>query len=964
MPVTHLPALPTVVHCDRGSGGGLGASGGPQNDVDVARRPWKLWFRPARHLVRMSMMINGSSLVFRSLMLKLVLAVCGLVMMLVAPAGVSAAPPSPANVVLDNGSIWRMYHTLKPPLLQQADGQTKPLVFNVKWLDSETAPPPADWMKPEADDRAWMRGPARLFARTPYLAMLAMRGRFEVTNPAAAGDLSLAIDYYGGVIVSLNGKEVGRGNVPRTADPAQAIAEPYPMEAFLDGQGKLIVDSFRSPSPAVRTRSVQLTVPKSLLRKGTNVLAIEVVRAPYPGILLDKKPYGVGGMSKDPGLMWNTCEIRTVTLSAGNLAGVVPNVSRPGGVQVWNANVLSGDTDTDYGDPTEPLHAISIISPRNGAMFGKVVIGRDKPIKNLHVTAGDLTSGGSNIPASQVSFLYGIQGGKEILPPEDGIRTYPEGLDFLDALVGEPLKEFSSARSRDSSGRVGAVVPLWVRVKVPRNTPVGTYKGFVTVTMADAAAVRVPLEVKVLPWTIPDPQDFKTWVELIQSPDTLSVEYNVPLWSEKHFEFIARSFQLISDTGARSIYIPAIAHTNLGNAESMIRWIKRPGGKYDWDFSVMDKYLDTAQKYLGTPKLVVLQVWEVYMNTKDSTGRRFGEILDENQKETGGAPLVTFVDANGKTENGTIPKLGDPASKAIWQELISKVRERLKKRGLEKTLQLGMFTDSTPNKEDTKMFHDIAPDLAWVQQGHNAFTDLNGIAKVGYTATWWSSRFADDLDNLRSGAVGTATYKPHGTVMTSLHGWSKPRLDAYYPRMDNEAYPISFWHFLCETAITGDFYRGIGRVGADYWPCIKTRGGVRAGWVNERFIEVKGYLHDLHSYVLEPKADGPVAMNRLLAMEEGIQECEARIYIENALLHRGLAGRSPDLAKRCQEMLDDRLLFMWKALDNMEFGGWGVTAWRFQAGLSGNAWLLNSDAPGHAEQLYSLAGEVEKVVGK
>jgi len=221
-------------------------------------------------------------------------------------------------------------------------------------------------------------------------------------------------------------------------------------------------------------------------------------------------------------------------------------------------------------------------------------------------------------------------------------------------------------------------------VKVPKNAQPGEYKGTVTITMANGSPVRVPVELKVLPWTMPDPQDFKTWVELIQSPDTLAVEYDAPLWSDKHFELIARSFRLISNTGARSLYVPAIAHTNLGNAESMIRWIKKPGGKYDWDFSVMEKYLDTAEKHLGTPKLVVLQVWEVYMNTRGkSTGRRFGEILDKNQKNTNGAPLVTFIDAAGKTSNATIPKLSDPASKPIWRELLMKVRARVKKRGLE-----------------------------------------------------------------------------------------------------------------------------------------------------------------------------------------------------------------------------------------------------------------------------------------
>ncbi len=105
-------------------------------------------------------------------------------------------------------------------------------------------------------------------------------------------------------------------------------------------------------------------------------------------------------------------------------------------------------------------------------------------------------------------------------------------------------------------------------------------------------------------------------------------------------------------------------------------------------------------------------------------------------------------------------------------------------------------------------------------------------------------------------------------------------------------------------------------------------------------------------------------MTRLVALEEGIQECEARIYIEDAIVNKGLAKLAPELAKRCREMLDERLLYMWKELNNMQCGGWGVTAWRFQAGVSGHAWLLNTAQPERTEKLYALAGEVEKALGR
>ncbi len=879
------------------------------------------------------------------------------------------APASDSSVlVLDTPGIWRMYHTLRPPLLEQPAGQAQPLLLNVEWLDWETAPPPEGWTEPGFEDRTWMRGPARRSARTPYLARLSMRGKFEVTDPSAVGNLSLVVEYCGGAVAYLNGQEISRANLPSGADPDEALADPYPLDLFVDEEGNLYGDYPKGdpgPKAGLRTRSMELSVPKALLRKGVNVLAVDVVRAPYPGELLEKKARGVGGSYNDPGLLWNTCEIRAVSLSATGPDGLVPNTTRPEGLQIWNADTLAADVDVDYGDRTESLEPVTLSIPRNGTVYGKVVIGRDKPIRELRVAAIDLTSDAGTIPSSQLSFLYGVSGGQQALhrDTDRAFSPYPDRVGFLHALVQEPPEEVGVVgRSRAASRVNGAVVPLWVRVKVPADARPGDYAGTLTVSVADEPSVSVPVRLAVLPWTMPNPQNFRTWVELVQSPDTLAVEYDVPLWSDEHFALIATSFDLVSDTGARSLYIPVIAHTNLGNEQSMVRWIRKPDGTYDWDFSVMDRYLDTAERHLGTPRIIVLQVWEVYMNTKDSTGRRFGLVLEEPPKNTAGAPLVTIVDAAGNTENATIPKLSDPASETIWRELFAKLRGRLEERGLGDRLVLGIFTDSVPNKEDTQFFVDVAPDLTWTQHGHNAFTNLHGLADVGYTATWWSGRFADDLVNRRSGAVGKTTYRDHETMMKSLHGWNKSRLDTYFPRMANERHPVSYWRFLCETAVTSDFFRGIGRTGADFWPAIKRDGRRRVGWVDERFAEVAGYLHELHSYLLEPGETGPVAMNRLVALQEGVQESEARIFIEDALLNRDLAAAAPELAERCRDALHERLLYMWKGLDDMQFGGWGVTAWRYQPGVSGHAWLLGTEPHSRTRELYELAGEVEQAL--
>ena len=65
---------------------------------------------------------------------------------------------------------------------------------------------------------------------------------------------------------------------------------------------------------------------------------------------------------------------------------------------------------------------------------------------------------------------------------------------------------------------------------------------------------------------------------MIQSPDTLALQYGVPLWSDRHWELIGKSFDLMRPTGSRVVYVPLLRNTNQGNSESMVRWTKKKDG--------------------------------------------------------------------------------------------------------------------------------------------------------------------------------------------------------------------------------------------------------------------------------------------------------------------------------------------------------------------------------------------------
>jgi hypothetical protein len=897
--------------------------------------------------------------------LTLVLVVLFMSAPLMAAPPATAAPTPPADtsvMVLDAYSPWRMHNTLKPPVIQMGN-ELKPVLAGY-YLNHETTPPAADWFKPDFDDSAWARLPASRFSRTQTLAQLSLRGRFEVTDPAKVDALTLTVEFHGGAVVYLNGKELARESLAADA----ALAQAYSRDAYVGANGKLIDDRGARDEEtrrrlALRTRAIRdVAIPRDRLVKGTNVLAIQIVRSAYDQVMEEQKPQGRYNLN------WYVCTVESIRLRAASAAGLVPAAERPQGLQAWNADLLTGDFDFDFAGSAEPLHPVMLSGPRNGAFSGKIVVGSDQTIRGLRATAPDLAGPGGTIMANNIRLRYGMVWGEEAMTIHHVPQPfpYPRPVKLLGAMTDQPAAEYAvmtpaPSRSRDATApvrpeRPGAVVPVWITVSIPAMAKPGRYESTLTIQAEGAAAIKVPLVVTVIDWMLPDTQDYRTWVELIQSPDTLAVEYKAPLWSESHWALIRQSMAYCRDVGSRVVYVPLIAQNNLGNAESMVRWIKRSDGTYEYDFSIMDKYLDAATEVMGKPKMVIFEAWEVYMLREDKyKGEKISgqaaNSLDYREKKGlmgGTGPVVTVLDrATGKVENVTLPDYTDAASKKLWQPLLSEVQKRMKARGLDAVSCLGTVSDWPPAKAEIAFFAEIAPAMPWVIHSHHGGSSLyGGLGKVLYQTRVWNCDFPDD-----------------DPAKSRLHGWNNRTLNANYQRNgDVDTFGCTTWHNLPEMCIGGNL-SGLGRVGADFWPALLDKSGRRVGTVAQRYPQSSRRNLDLYSSLLAPGPDGPVATTRYEAFRQGIQECEARIAVDRALVDPALRAKlGDDLAQRCQDALDERNWCTIKGMAHLQLcgEGWLYAGWYNMEGPAGHAWYLGSLWQDRATKLFTLAGEVER----
>ncbi len=860
--------------------------------------------------------------------------------------------------VLDTAGFWRMHFTFALPVYLE-DGKVTPMPIEwhggrAAYATVATSYPGAGWQKPAFDDAGWTRQAGLVYAgqaansdiQSAFMAHLALRGKFRVDDPAQAAGMALKIDYRGGLVVYLNGAEIARRHLPRNARP------------------DTLADSTAAGEEGARTLSVAL--PRAALVKGVNVLAVAAQRAALRpdeiDIQLRKYPQGVY-------IKRATCAIERIRLSAARAqaAAVTPNVARPVGFQVWNSDPMAPDFDLDYGDPCEPLRPLRLVGARNGAFSAKAVVGATESIKHLKATVSDLAGPqGARIAAANIEIRYALPGSGEVganpryLAVPARFKALAETApDEVPVFVKEPIAprkgRFNPNESLRSPGIepvFGAVCPVWVTVNVPKTAAPGDYAGRLTISAQGVRPVLVPIKISVRPFTLPDTRDYRTFAEVIQSPETLAIGYGVPLWSEAHMKLIERSIKLIAQSGGPSVYIPLICETNLGNAETMVRWIRRSDGAWDYDFAPMDRYLDLVEKHQGKPEVVCFWMWDTFLE-RELGGRgdekwNEGDVRAALNAQKGHGPEVTVWDpATGKSGKFELPEYTDPKCIAAWRPLAEQLLARMKKRGWEDAAMLGCMCDYQPSQKARANLNVLFPGMKWVSHAHQLpRKDL----PMGYAAAVFL-RYCEYRDDTTG----------------RLAGWKRPELITHFPRPMRPWFPIAQFR-LCNELNLARGLRGSARFGGDFFEALDDKRGRLRGTIAGRFP--KSHWHNLRIEVnfLEKGVNGAISTADYEMFREGVQECEARIAIESVLGDKAQRARlGEERAAAMQRMLDDRTRDLRRGVGTFAQSADHVehytrpSSWWNRPGILGAQWFTQSGWQDRSQALYDAAAAASRI---
>ena len=670
-----------------------------------------------------------------------------------------------------------------------------------------------------------------------------------------------------------------------------------------------------------RCRRMEIRIPASILRKGTNVLALEVHRAPadeimFKALAADKRV--MGALSANwaihilflgrvaPGIWWNHAMLEDIRLSVPDgTSGISANTGRPKGLQVWNESVFKRVLPTQYGDPNEPLGPVRIRGVRNGAFAGQIVVGSTDAIRGLKVTVTELGDGaGGTIPASAVAVGYArwtAYGGWPGSGQYDALDPEPPG-----ELIPRTKPPWGGRQTQSMGGVAGVVQPVWLTIDVPRDVKAGTYTGKVTVSAAGEKNVVTPIELRVAgDWVVPEPNRFTTYMGILESPDSVAMQYDVPLWSEAHWRLLDRTFEILSDLGNREVYIPLIARTMLGNEQSMVRWVKQPDGSFKHDFTVAERYLDLAVKHHWNVSVTCLAV-------SDGT---IGSAIWYSGTPRNPPGVTLFDPATKQLSEMDAPKWGTPEAREFWKPVIEGMQAILKKRGLEKSMMFGFVVQDKVLVETLGDLKSIAPDVKWWEYTHWS------KKRKGNATTWQNV-------GRMSWAYGTplAVFWEPG-VDKPFYAWKNLAKDVYFvaaPRakgqiMVGETGELSVFRLTCETTLLGSHgghelipefgaFCGFGQVGADFWPVKTGARGREAHRLDARYVGWGSLsLNQTMQALMGAGKSAPAHSCRTQMLRESQQEAEARVFVQNALLDEKLKARlGPELARRCEQICDDR----------------------------------------------------------
>jgi hypothetical protein len=137
--------------------------------------------------------------------------------------------------------------------------------------------------------------------------------------------------------------------------------------------------------------------------------------------------------------------------------------------------------------------------------------------------------------------------------------------------------------------------PVWISVDIPTDAPAGIYNGSISIKSKSGVEIHT-IKLEILNKRLPPPPEWSFHLDLWQNPYAVARYHKVKLWSKKHIDLLRPLLTKLADAGQKCITTDIIDSPGNGNFGSMIGWVKKKNGSWNFDYKGFDQYVSLAME--------------------------------------------------------------------------------------------------------------------------------------------------------------------------------------------------------------------------------------------------------------------------------------------------------------------------------------------------------------------------------
>ena len=231
---------------------------------------------------------------------------------------------------------------------------------------------------------------------------------------------------------------------------------------------------------------------------------------------------------------------------------------------------------------------------RGERVSAQAVLWASEDLGEVTFEVSDLKCGKNIIPASAVKKYFV----RYVIA--DSYRNRKDSV-----LVADRLDPVGSLKVEANTAQ-----PIWLDIQVPEEAKAGTYKGTLKILSnspltgdnkkspfkGDLEGLSLPIVLQVADRVLPEPSQWSFHLDLWQNPYAVARYFDVPLWSQQHFDKMRPTMELLAAAGQKVITCSVINKPWNGQTldpfESMIAKMKQLDGTWKYDYTVFDKWVE------------------------------------------------------------------------------------------------------------------------------------------------------------------------------------------------------------------------------------------------------------------------------------------------------------------------------------------------------------------------------------